>query len=196
MTSCFGLFHRFMWLTIISLVSGGKFLRSFKCLFFSLKFSGRIHSAVVSGINTTTRSVTVEWFERGETKGKEVTCNSILLISHLINLQRLDWWHHYVMFNWIKGKLHMITFEFCIQIKCQLKIVLFVCCYFKIELDAILALNPDLIPAQPTENVRTLPSKLPAPVRTRLSDLFDRNCTVWNLVKLNDFIIIIFYFLP
>ncbi|XP_046453755.1 kinesin-like protein KIF2A isoform X2 [Daphnia pulex] len=66
---------------------------------------GRIHSAVVSGINTTTRSVTVEWFERGETKGKEI------------------------------------------------------------ELDAILALNPDLIPAQPTENVRTLPSKLPAPSR-------------------------------
>lgn len=36
---------------------------------------------------------------------------------------------------------------------------------FQIELDAILALNPDLVPAQPTENVRTLPSKLPAPVR-------------------------------
>jgi hypothetical protein len=36
--------------------------------------AGRIHSAVVSGINTTTRSVTVEWFERGETKGKEVNC--------------------------------------------------------------------------------------------------------------------------
>lgn len=33
---------------------------------------GRIHSAVVSGINITTRSVTVEWFEKGETKGKEV----------------------------------------------------------------------------------------------------------------------------
>ncbi len=35
--------------------------------------SGRIHSAVVSGINPQTRSVTVEWFERGETKGKEVS---------------------------------------------------------------------------------------------------------------------------
>lgn len=70
---------------------------------------GRIHSAVVSGINTTTRSVTVEWFERGETKGKEI------------------------------------------------------------ELDAILALNPDLIPAQPTENVRTLPSKLPAPSRASVA---------------------------
>lgn len=33
---------------------------------------GRIHSAVISGINASTRSVTVEWFERGETKGKEV----------------------------------------------------------------------------------------------------------------------------
>ena len=33
---------------------------------------GRIHSAVVSGINVETKSVTVEWFERGETKGKEV----------------------------------------------------------------------------------------------------------------------------
>ena len=33
---------------------------------------GRIHSAVVSGINVGTRSVSVEWFERGETKGKEV----------------------------------------------------------------------------------------------------------------------------
>ena len=36
--------------------------------------------------------------------------------------------------------------------------------YFQIELDAILALNPDLVP-QPVENVRThIPSKLPAPV--------------------------------
>lgn len=34
--------------------------------------SGRVHSAVVSGINWEQRTVTVEWFERGETKGKEV----------------------------------------------------------------------------------------------------------------------------
>nr|CAD7601577.1 unnamed protein product [Timema genevievae] len=31
----------------------------------------RVHTAVVSGINYETHSVTVEWFERGETKGKE-----------------------------------------------------------------------------------------------------------------------------
>lgn len=33
---------------------------------------GRIHAAVVSGINLQSRSVTVEWSEKGETKGKEV----------------------------------------------------------------------------------------------------------------------------
>lgn len=40
---------------------------------------GRIHSAVVSGINVDNRSVTVEWFERGETKGKEVSLYFSLL---------------------------------------------------------------------------------------------------------------------
>jgi len=42
---------------------------------------GRIHSAVVSGINIDTRSVTVEWFERGETKGKEVELEQILSLN-------------------------------------------------------------------------------------------------------------------
>lgn len=35
-------------------------------------YIGRIHSAVISGLNPEARSVTVEWFEKGETKGKEV----------------------------------------------------------------------------------------------------------------------------
>ena len=43
--------------------------------------SGRIHSAVVSGINIDTRSVTVEWFERGETKGKEVELETLLSLN-------------------------------------------------------------------------------------------------------------------
>lgn len=34
--------------------------------------TGRVHTAVVSSINWETRSITVEWFERNETKGKEV----------------------------------------------------------------------------------------------------------------------------
>ena len=33
---------------------------------------GCIHSAVVSGVKSDALSVTVEWFEGGETKGKEV----------------------------------------------------------------------------------------------------------------------------
>jgi len=42
---------------------------------------GRIHSAVVSGINVETKSVTVEWFERGETKGKEIELEAILELN-------------------------------------------------------------------------------------------------------------------
>ena len=50
-------------------------------IFFLINFSGRIHSAVVSGINIDTRSVTVEWFERGETKGKEVELETLLSLN-------------------------------------------------------------------------------------------------------------------
>ncbi|XP_015440199.1 PREDICTED: kinesin-like protein Klp10A [Dufourea novaeangliae] len=42
---------------------------------------GRVHSAVVSGVNWEQRSVTVEWFERGETKGKEVEIDAILALN-------------------------------------------------------------------------------------------------------------------
>ena len=51
---------------------------------FCIYISGRIHSAVVSGINVETKSVTVEWFERGETKGKEVRLVRLkILIKHI-----------------------------------------------------------------------------------------------------------------
>ncbi len=50
-------------------------------------FAGRIHSAVVSGINPETRSVTVEWFERGETKGKEVIYSTAFTVA--LSKQRL-----------------------------------------------------------------------------------------------------------
>lgn len=45
------------------------------------QISGRIHSAIVSGVNLETRSVTVEWYERGETKGKEVEIDAILSLN-------------------------------------------------------------------------------------------------------------------
>lgn len=34
---------------------------------------GRVHSAMVTEVNSETRSVTVEWFEKGEVKGKEAS---------------------------------------------------------------------------------------------------------------------------
>ena len=34
--------------------------------------AGRVHSANVSGVDFVGQNVTVEWFEFGETKGKEV----------------------------------------------------------------------------------------------------------------------------
>ncbi|XP_076331185.1 kinesin-like protein KIF2A isoform X2 [Tachypleus tridentatus] len=43
--------------------------------------TSRIHSAVISGINTATRSATVEWFERGETKGKEIEFEALYALN-------------------------------------------------------------------------------------------------------------------
>ncbi|GFS80117.1 kinesin-like protein KIF2A [Nephila pilipes] len=42
---------------------------------------GRIHSAVISGINTVNRSLTVEWFESGETKGKEIEFSAVFNLN-------------------------------------------------------------------------------------------------------------------
>lgn len=44
-------------------------------------FPGRIHSAMVSKVNPSSRSVTVEWYERGETKGKEVEMDTLLQLN-------------------------------------------------------------------------------------------------------------------
>lgn len=42
---------------------------------------GRVHAAVVSKINESGKSITVEWYERGETKGKEVELEAILALN-------------------------------------------------------------------------------------------------------------------
>ncbi|XP_078575949.1 kinesin-like protein KIF2A isoform X15 [Branchiostoma floridae x Branchiostoma japonicum] len=42
---------------------------------------GRIHAAIVSGLNDEQESVTVEWFERGETKGKEIEVENIFALN-------------------------------------------------------------------------------------------------------------------
>ncbi|KAL5020940.1 hypothetical protein ScPMuIL_000095 [Solemya velum] len=46
---------------------------------------GRIHSAVISGIHEDSHSVTVEWFERGETKGKEIELDAIFALNPDLN---------------------------------------------------------------------------------------------------------------
>ncbi|XP_029341105.1 kinesin-like protein KIF2A [Acyrthosiphon pisum] len=45
------------------------------------KLSGRIHKAVVSRMNPDTRSISVEWLENGETKGKEIDLDEILELN-------------------------------------------------------------------------------------------------------------------
>ncbi|KAM3718343.1 Kinesin-like protein KIF2A [Dirofilaria immitis] len=42
---------------------------------------GRVHNAVISEVRKGTQSVTVEWFENGETKGKEIDLKTLLAIN-------------------------------------------------------------------------------------------------------------------
>ncbi|KAH8315379.1 hypothetical protein KR067_002074 [Drosophila pandora] len=42
---------------------------------------GRVHAAVVAVINQSGKCITVEWYERGETKGKEVELDAILTLN-------------------------------------------------------------------------------------------------------------------
>ncbi|BFG01615.1 kinesin-like protein Klp10A [Drosophila madeirensis] len=42
---------------------------------------GRVHAAVVAMINASGKCITVEWYERGETKGKEVELEAILTLN-------------------------------------------------------------------------------------------------------------------
>uniref|UniRef100_UPI0035900CAE kinesin-like protein KIF2A isoform X2 n=1 Tax=Myxine glutinosa TaxID=7769 RepID=UPI0035900CAE len=50
--------------------------------YVSIKRSdGRVHKAMVTALNNEDESVTVEWFENGETKGKEIDLESILSLN-------------------------------------------------------------------------------------------------------------------
>lgn len=48
---------------------------------------GRIHSSMISGINLDTKSVTVEWYENGETKGKEIEVDQIFALNPTLVVQ-------------------------------------------------------------------------------------------------------------
>lgn len=57
--------------------SGGP---AFVCLSWS-RATGRVHPAVISGYNEATHSVTVEWFENDETKGKEIDVRHVMSLK-------------------------------------------------------------------------------------------------------------------
>lgn len=42
---------------------------------------GRVHDALISAVNVPAKSVTVEWFEKGETKGKEIELDQLLVLN-------------------------------------------------------------------------------------------------------------------
>ena len=88
---------------------------------------------MVSGINVETKSVTVEWFERGETKGKEVSNLVVMLVVIVMMVV--------VMIDQDVEKVVSIEGLTCPQI----------------ELEQILGLNQDLAPAS-YENANTIPN--------------------------------------
>ncbi|KAL7056324.1 hypothetical protein AAHC03_020919 [Spirometra sp. Aus1] len=47
---------------------------------------GRIHSAIISGVNREAKTVTVEWYERGEAKGKEIELSAIFQLNPSLRL--------------------------------------------------------------------------------------------------------------
>lgn len=46
-----------------------------------VRFLGRIHQAMVTSLNEDNESVTVEWIENGDTKGKEVNLIILEILS-------------------------------------------------------------------------------------------------------------------
>ncbi|XP_030245038.1 kinesin-like protein Klp10A [Drosophila navojoa] len=55
---------------------------------------GRVHGAVVSKLNPSARCITVEWYERGETKGKEVELEAILSLNPELAMGDPNEMHH------------------------------------------------------------------------------------------------------
>lgn len=55
---------------------------------------GRVHGAVVSKLNPSARCITVEWYERGETKGKEVELEAILSLNPDLTMGDPNEMHH------------------------------------------------------------------------------------------------------
>ncbi|XP_035912628.1 kinesin-like protein Klp10A isoform X4 [Anopheles stephensi] len=54
---------------------------------YIMRSDGRIHTAIVSRFHEATRSVTVEWYERGESKGKEIEIDMLLELNEKLQHQ-------------------------------------------------------------------------------------------------------------
>lgn len=59
--------------------------------------AGRIHQAMVTSLNEDNESVTVEWIENGDTKGKEVPCDV-----------------HHIDFETLPNKIQFTNMNHCI----------------------------------------------------------------------------------
>lgn len=62
-------------------INAAKLICFFPIFFILFLCVGRVHCAMVSKVNAASRSVTVEWYERGETKGKEVELDMLLQLN-------------------------------------------------------------------------------------------------------------------
>lgn len=75
--------------------SDGRVVSTFRfenlCLLNWFCIKGRIHGAKITAISIETTTVTVEWFENGENKGKEIDYEQLLVLNpHLLTLAEND----------------------------------------------------------------------------------------------------------
>lgn len=67
---------------VVAIRSSGKYADNV------LVFAGRIHQAMVTSLNEESESITVEWIENGDTKGKEVSLPPSLFIAYKCSLMK------------------------------------------------------------------------------------------------------------
>lgn len=133
---------------------------------------GRIHQAMVTSMNDENESVTVEWIENGDTKGKEVNWQLMQLIIIRFNLSFYFSLHglwcrdaaaiHWRLFPPQTGqhqkKIYRFLFAFIFFLLIRLPV--------QIDLESIFALNPDVAPIDETPpSPETPPPPTPAGVR-------------------------------
>uniref|UniRef100_A0A8C9T0V6 Kinesin-like protein n=1 Tax=Scleropages formosus TaxID=113540 RepID=A0A8C9T0V6_SCLFO len=131
---------------------------------------GRIHQAMVTSLNEDNESVTVEWIENGDTKGKEVTNPHLPHPSAgLLSGLHQDKHVHALCLS----MLQMVPPE-------RLGFSLILCCV-QIDLESIFALNPDLAPGE--ESIPS-PETPPLPSQTSVKKVIRRFLSVISVYPL------------